>query len=161
MSPSDDKREARAKIATEIVRGLLLINGGGAVALLAFVQAIWPVERGIVGWLLASLCCFAVGALLCPVYNHVRVQVSLERCPEWRERVVGISSLALFVSGVVLAAIAIWAASITSEGRQVTTPTTSVHSALRPRHTGQAESREGAGDSRAPGTGDRPERSMR
>lgn len=44
--PSDLSAEARTRqrdqAASELVRTLLIINGSGAAALLAFLQAIWP-----------------------------------------------------------------------------------------------------------------------
>src|SRR5690349_892603 len=56
-----DYKMSRANLLTEAFKGLLVINGGGVVALLAFLQAIWEKTalRQIVlvgiGWMLAGL----------------------------------------------------------------------------------------------------------
>jgi hypothetical protein len=51
-------RAARAERLSEGTKGLLLVNGGGAAALLAFIQAIWKEERE-----LAMLSFYAVGIM--------------------------------------------------------------------------------------------------
>ena len=57
-----DYKVSRANLLTEGFKGLLLINGGGAVALLAFLQAIWDKNAQLrqivlvgIGWMLAGL----------------------------------------------------------------------------------------------------------
>ena len=56
--------EARAEITTQGVKGLWLVNGGGSIALLAFLRAIWDVDKTLViisligiGFLLVGLSC--------------------------------------------------------------------------------------------------------
>lgn len=39
--------KSRAEVLTEGVKGLFIINGGGAVALLGFMQAIWDKEPAL------------------------------------------------------------------------------------------------------------------
>ena len=71
--------EIRAQLDTENVKGLLLINGGGAVALLAFLPAILgkpqfePLLRAVV-WALLT---FHVGLVAAVVHNRMRRVCSL------------------------------------------------------------------------------------
>src|SRR5688572_10137040 len=53
---------ARAEVITEGFKGLLIVNGGGAAALLAFVQRTWSVAPDLarlalygIGWMAAGL----------------------------------------------------------------------------------------------------------
>jgi hypothetical protein len=57
-----DYKTSRANLLTEAFKGLLVVNGGGVVALLAFLQAIWdkdvPLRQIVlvgIGWMLAGL----------------------------------------------------------------------------------------------------------
>ena len=69
----------RAQIDTEVVRGLLLANGGGAVALLAFLpkvlttQRLGPLEIPVV----VALFVFHLGIVAALVHTHYRRQCSL------------------------------------------------------------------------------------
>jgi len=45
-----DFHSVRSEISNEGVKGLFLMNGGGAVALLAFLQAIWK-DQPFLSWL--------------------------------------------------------------------------------------------------------------
>jgi hypothetical protein len=71
--------EIRAQIDTENVKALLLINGGGAVALLAFLPSVLgkpefaPLMRGI----LYSLILYQFGLLSAIVHNRLRRKCSL------------------------------------------------------------------------------------
>lgn len=49
-----DYRLSRAKLLTEGYKGLLMVNGGGAAALLAFVQAVWQ-DRALANLALTGL----------------------------------------------------------------------------------------------------------
>ena len=75
-------KEIRAQIDTENVKGLLLINGGGAVALLAFLSSILgkpdyePLARAILWGLLL----FAGGLITALIHNHLRRRCSLAYC---------------------------------------------------------------------------------
>lgn len=61
--PSTEKlTEIRANIFTDGMKQLVVVNGGGAVALLAFLQAIWETEPDLarivligIGWLLGGV----------------------------------------------------------------------------------------------------------
>lgn len=71
--------EIRAQIDTENVKGLLLINGGGAVALLAFLPSVLgkpgyePLARAILWGLLI----FQVGLVAAVIHNRLRRICSL------------------------------------------------------------------------------------
>ena len=72
-------KEIRAQIDTEVVKGLLLINGGGVVALLAFLPSI--LDKGgyeiLVKSVLAGLLFFQVGLLFAVIHNRFRRECSL------------------------------------------------------------------------------------
>ena len=72
--------EIRAQIDTELVKGLLIINGGGSVALLAFLPAILgkseyvPLVKAVLWGLLS----FQVGLVAAVIHNRLRRVCSLE-----------------------------------------------------------------------------------
>jgi len=68
---------ARAEIANQSVRGLLLINGGGAVALLAFLQAIWGNNANLEKYVVAGIALFSSGVLITGFINVFRYHASL------------------------------------------------------------------------------------
>jgi hypothetical protein len=64
-------RKARSEQLIEAFKGLIIINGGGVVALLAFLQAIWDKDYDLreivlygVGWMLLGLVVLPVSMLL-------------------------------------------------------------------------------------------------
>ena len=72
--------EIRSQIDTEVVKGLLLINGGGAVALLAFLPNILK-ERAYTDLVLHSLWAlpvFSLGLIFAVVHNRLRRVCSLK-----------------------------------------------------------------------------------
>lgn len=73
-------RETRATIDSETVRGLLLINGGGAIALLAFLSGVIQEPRFAVLSLAIILAVFVfqLGLLFAVVHNRLRRLCSLE-----------------------------------------------------------------------------------
>jgi len=75
-----DGRETRAKIDSETVRGLLLINGGGAVALLAFLPGVIqkPELEELARAIIWSVFIFQFGLVFAVVYNRLRRLCSLE-----------------------------------------------------------------------------------
>ncbi|TLM64575.1 MAG: hypothetical protein FDZ69_11610 [Deltaproteobacteria bacterium] len=85
-----DGREIRAVIDTETVRGLLLINGGGAVALLAFLP--WVLQKpeltGLARAIIWSVFTFQAGLVFAVVHNRFRRLCSMEyaRKPENRKK---------------------------------------------------------------------------
>ncbi|MFH2137399.1 MAG: hypothetical protein ABII88_02685 [Candidatus Omnitrophota bacterium] len=72
-------KEIRAQIDTENVKGLILINGGGAVALLTFLPSILnnpsyePLSKAILNGLLI----FSIGLISALIHNHLRRRCSL------------------------------------------------------------------------------------
>jgi hypothetical protein len=76
LSPHDF-HSARAAISTEGVKGLFLLNGGGALALLAFLQAVWDKNPALAKLALVGISIFAFGALLAGFVNFLRYHTSL------------------------------------------------------------------------------------
>ena len=72
--------EIRAQIDTENVKGLLLINGGAAVALLAALPHVFdrPGFESLTRSILWSLLVFQIGLVLSVVHNRLRRICSLE-----------------------------------------------------------------------------------
>jgi hypothetical protein len=72
--------QVRAEIDTESVKGLLLINGGGAVALLAFLPHVLGTAeyRPLVLSILIGLLFFQTGLISAVIHNHFRRRCSLE-----------------------------------------------------------------------------------
>ncbi len=80
MAKPSEGVKTRAEIDTEVVRGLLLANGGGAVALLAFLPKVF--EKGPLSSLalpvVVALFVFHLGIFAAIVHNHYRRQCSLK-----------------------------------------------------------------------------------
>lgn len=78
---SEPGRERRAEIDNTTVRALLLLNGGGAIFLLAFLAILGNVDTGmfllLIKWTFAGLGCFHLGLLVAVVHNHLRRRCSL------------------------------------------------------------------------------------
>lgn len=74
------KQKDRAEIANQLVRGGMLMNGGGAVALLAFIQASVTLEKlSDLGWWAAlSMIPFVLGLGFVSVANFIRIRDSLD-----------------------------------------------------------------------------------
>lgn len=70
--------KARQEVITESVRGLFIVNGGGAVALLAFLQAIWKDSPSLARVVLAGLAFMAVGLTFAAYVNYSRYHASFE-----------------------------------------------------------------------------------
>jgi hypothetical protein len=75
-----DGRETRAGIDSETVRGLLLINGGGAVALLAFLPGVLqkPEYESLARAIIWAVFTFQVGLACAVIHNRMRRICSLE-----------------------------------------------------------------------------------
>jgi len=68
---------SRANLLNEAYKGLLVVNGGGIVALLGFLQAIWDKSPGLAKFTLHGIAFLAIGlalALMIPFfrYHHSR-----------------------------------------------------------------------------------------
>ena len=74
------RQDRRAVIDSEAVKGLFLVNGGGAIAILAFLQAMWgrPDAPGLIPWILAGLALLMIGLLLALVVNPIRHTCALK-----------------------------------------------------------------------------------
>lgn len=72
--------ERRDKMWEQSARLLGLMNGGSAVALLAFVQAIWKDMAELVVWVVFGLIAFAVGLALATIIPQLRESTVLN----WR-----------------------------------------------------------------------------
>lgn len=64
--------ERRDKMWEQSARLLGLMNGGSAVALLAFVQAIWQDMAELIVWVVYGLIVFAVGLALATIIPQLR-----------------------------------------------------------------------------------------
>jgi hypothetical protein len=78
--------EIRAQIDSENVKGLLLINGGGAVALLAFLPTIFgkPNFQPLTILVLWALFAFQIGLVAAVIHNRLRRICSLVYESYWR-----------------------------------------------------------------------------
>ena len=72
-----DFHSVRAAVTTEGVKGLFLLNGGGALALLAFLQAVWEKNPALAKLALVGIGIFAFGALLAGFVNFLRYHTSM------------------------------------------------------------------------------------
>lgn len=72
-----DRTKQRNETATELVKALLVINGGGAVALLAFLQAIWTQHHTLAKPTAIGIALLALGALLAASFHIFRHQASI------------------------------------------------------------------------------------
>jgi len=114
---AEARPKQRDQAASELVRALLIINGGGAAALLAFLQAIWPSNKPLVKPTIVALVIFSFGVVLAAVFHFFRYQASwyhqsddLERWAKSRRFYLISASLSLlaFLAGVVVIAIGAW-----------------------------------------------------
>ncbi len=71
--------ERRSQIDTELVKGLLLANGGGAVALLAFLKVVFEVRRlePLAEFVVFGLLAFHLGIVAALIHNKYRRDCSL------------------------------------------------------------------------------------
>ena len=73
---AEARTRQRDQAASELVRALLIINGGGAAALLAFLQAIWSSNTALVKPTIAALVILSVGAALSAGFHLIRYHTS-------------------------------------------------------------------------------------
>jgi hypothetical protein len=67
----------RLEILNQFFRGMLLLNGGGCVALLAFLQAIWEnAKRGFVQDILEGMAFFIFGLVCTVAGQYIRYETS-------------------------------------------------------------------------------------
>jgi len=74
------KQRDRTEIANQLVRSGLVMNGGGSIALLAFIQASIESDSFVVlaQWAAISILVFVIGLGAVGVANFLRILVSLE-----------------------------------------------------------------------------------
>lgn len=66
----------RNEAMREGVKGLFLMNGGGATAMLAFLRAIWTTEPQLARWVVGCIAFFAVGLVLAGLVQFFRHHAS-------------------------------------------------------------------------------------
>jgi hypothetical protein len=81
--------ESRTAIDTETVKGLLIINGGGAVALLAFLSSIISIKGAapLVEAVIWAIFIFQLGLAFAIIYNRTRRLCSLEYSKKSENRI--------------------------------------------------------------------------
>lgn len=114
---AEARTRQRDQAASELVRALLIINGGGAAALLAFLQAIWSSNRPLVKPTIAALVILSVGAVLGAAFHLFRHQASwhhqsgdLNRWAKFRRLylISAFVSLIAFLTGILVVAFGAW-----------------------------------------------------
>jgi hypothetical protein len=110
-SQAQDFTEQRNDALREGVKGLFLMNGGGAVAMLAFLQAIWKEDSNLATYVIACIAFFSVGVFLAAMVQFLRYYASFNfqggnRCAYRVYRVLYLmtayGSLAAFLAGVLV-----------------------------------------------------------
>jgi hypothetical protein len=107
-------RDHKNRALTDTVRGLALLNSGGAIALLGFVQAVWDNANAhsLVVGAIVGIMLLAVGALLAAVAGLLRYYsfytkdtLTPWKNPSWRWMLVscGLSAFAFFAGLMVTA----------------------------------------------------------
>ena len=114
---AEARTKQRDQAASELVRALLIINGGGAAALLAFLQAIWSSNEALAKPTIFALVILSVGAFFGAAFHLFRHQASWHQQSGHRKRwamfnclflVSAILSLLAFLAGVFVVAIGAW-----------------------------------------------------
>ncbi len=68
--------QQRNQAMTESVKGLFIMNGGGAAALLAFLQAIGTDQRVLATFIVTGLACFVIGLACAGIVQWFRFRAS-------------------------------------------------------------------------------------
>ena len=95
----------RDGMAEQGLKSLLLLNGGGAIALLAFLQAIWIKDGmlALVPWIVAAIVCVVLGAATAGAVHFLRYMASMTYQTEGKDEgrkmtwVHGLATIASFV----------------------------------------------------------------
>lgn len=115
---ADSLTQARGETLIESTRSLILINGGGAVAIVAWMQSIWKEPSAISMLRLQAIgvICLSVGAFLagiCPIIRFCSFYVKKKplKNPLWWTLVVVTTLSALaFVAGMAIVVKGVWGA---------------------------------------------------
>jgi hypothetical protein len=77
--PAEARTRQRDQAASELVRALLILNAGGAAALLVFLTALWPMTgtAALIKPTIVALGCLALGAALAALFPAFRYKASL------------------------------------------------------------------------------------
>ena len=110
-----DREETRRNLQTtrrdemmiHAVRGLLIANGGGAVALLAFLQAIWSEDASLSLYVVCAQALMTLGVFFAGLVLLVRYETTIREqrgTPSWRlwsraYRITALVSLLFFLAG--------------------------------------------------------------
>jgi hypothetical protein len=114
---TSDFTDQRAEALSEGVKGLFLMNGGGAVAMLAFLQAIWKDQPLLAKYVVVSIAFLAAGVFLAGLVQFFRYHASFNlqggRSRAFRAyRVLYLaaaySSLAAFLVGLSIVISGVW-----------------------------------------------------
>lgn len=73
--------EQRTEIASQGMRGLFLINGGGAVALLAFLQSAWTINPVLIPYIASGITSLTIGLAFAAAVPFIRIAASLNYEP--------------------------------------------------------------------------------
>ena len=73
---AEARTRQRDQAASELIKGLLLINAGGAGALLIFLQAIWKDSRELATPIVIAIIILSVGAAAAAAFHLFRHQAS-------------------------------------------------------------------------------------
>jgi hypothetical protein len=115
--PAEARTRQRDESATELAKALLIINGGGAAALLAFLQAIWSTAPILARPTLYGLMCLSIGAAFAAAFHFFRHQASWflqsdEKAKWAKYRRLYLASarvsLVLFVVGMLIVSFGVW-----------------------------------------------------
>jgi uncharacterized membrane protein YidH (DUF202 family) len=73
----DNWHFVRAEIANQHTRSMLIINGGAAIALLAFLKEVWATDVHLAQLIIFSLLVFSSGVACAGISNWLRYETSL------------------------------------------------------------------------------------
>jgi len=111
-----DLMEQRNEAITELVKALLIINGGGAVALLAFLQSAWVQDKALVAPVAYAVSALAFGSLFAAACHLLRYYASWYHQSENTARsarfrrlylLFALASLFAFASGVAIIVVSV------------------------------------------------------
>ncbi len=110
--------EQRTEIASQGMRGLFLINGGGAVALLAFLQSAWTTNPVLLPYIASGIISLMFGLVFAAAVPFVRIAASLHyeagnfnraRCCSFWHRLLEKLSILAFMIGILVVVIGVFA----------------------------------------------------
>ena len=110
--------EQRTEIASQGMRGLFLINGGGAVALLAFLQSAWTTNPVLIPYVASGITSLTFGLVFAATVPFVRIATSLyyesgnnnrARCYSFWHRLLEKLSILAFMLGILVVVIGVFA----------------------------------------------------